>query len=85
MSLAVAAASMAPLGFGFTGGGFLLTYFLGVIQALLESGALVPGVTPVAGGSAGALAAVTACSGESGCVVWWWRRRLLRLLQSART
>jgi predicted acylesterase/phospholipase RssA len=63
LAVAAAAAAAAPLGFGFTGGGFLLTYFFGVIQALQESGALTA-TTPVAGGSAGALAALVACSGE---------------------
>lgn len=49
------------LGFGFSAGGLLFSYFCGVAFSLRESGAIVPGVTPLAGASAGSL--IAACVG----------------------
>lgn len=49
------------LGFGFSAGGLLFPYYVGVAYSLKESGALVPGVTPLAGASAGSL--IAACVG----------------------
>ena len=46
---------------GFSAGGLLFPYYVGVAYSLKESGALVPGVTPLAGASAGSL--IAACVG----------------------
>ncbi|KAF5828033.1 acyl transferase/acyl hydrolase/lysophospholipase [Dunaliella salina] len=44
--------------FSFSGGGFLMPYFLGVVEVLKNLGIIKPGVTQVAGSSAGSLVAV---------------------------
>ena len=49
------------LGIGFSAGGLLFPYYVGVAYALKDAGALVPGVTPLAGASAGSL--IAACVG----------------------
>ena len=49
------------LGLGFSAGGLLFPYYVGVAYSLKDSGALVPGVTPLAGASAGSL--IAACVG----------------------
>lgn len=49
------------LGIGFSAGGLLFPYYVGVAYGLKEAGALVPGVTPLAGASAGSL--IAACVG----------------------
>mmetsp|Transcript_32555 Transcript_32555/g.71865 ORF Transcript_32555/g.71865 Transcript_32555/m.71865 type:complete len:359 (+) Transcript_32555:60-1136(+) len=48
------------IGFSFSGGGFLLPYYVGTLSALKQLGLLQPGKTHVAGSSAGSLAAVIA-------------------------
>jgi predicted acylesterase/phospholipase RssA len=54
--------SLLP-GLGFSGSGFLLFYFFGVLASLLDSG-IVTHLTPMAGSSGGAIAAVSAgCAG----------------------
>lgn len=58
-----AAAAIPNYGFAFGGGGWLTAWYLGVLHALLASGAFKPGVTPVTGVSTGAQAAVVGCSG----------------------
>ncbi|GFH08189.1 patatin [Haematococcus lacustris] len=54
---AVAAWKAGRLGLTFSGGGFLLSYHLGVLEALQGIGVIQPGLTPVAGASSGSLAA----------------------------
>ncbi|GFH28674.1 patatin, partial [Haematococcus lacustris] len=54
---AVAAWKAGCLGLTFSGGGFLLSYHLGVLEALQGIGVIQPGLTPVAGASSGSLAA----------------------------
>ncbi|KAL6760294.1 hypothetical protein V8C86DRAFT_1129211 [Haematococcus lacustris] len=54
---AVAAWKAGRLGLTFSGGGFLLSYHLGVLEALQGVGVIQPGLTPVAGASSGSLAA----------------------------
>ena len=51
----------AVVGLGFSAGGLLFPYYVGVAYSLKDSGALVPGVTPLAGASAGSL--IAACVG----------------------
>jgi hypothetical protein len=53
------------LGFGFSAGGLLFPYFVGVASALKDLGVLVPGSTPLAGSSAGAIIAACVSSGMS--------------------
>lgn len=50
------------LGFSFSGGGFLLPYFVGVVKALQSLGLMGPS-TQVAGSSAGSLIAASITSG----------------------
>ena len=50
------------LGFSFSGGGFLLPYFVGVVKALQSLGLMGP-TTQVAGSSAGSLIAASVSSG----------------------
>ena len=50
------------LGFGFSGGGFLFPYFIGVADALVTFGVIGP-TTPVAGASAGSLIAAAVAAG----------------------
>ena len=57
-----AAASPTTLGFAAAGGGFLLPYHLGVMDALEEQAFLTPS-TPLAGASAGAIAVAAAACG----------------------
>jgi predicted acylesterase/phospholipase RssA len=45
---------------GFSGGGFLLPYHLGVYQSLAAMG-IVSSATPMAGSSAGSLVGAAAC------------------------
>jgi hypothetical protein len=44
-----------PLGFSFSGGGFLIPYHVGALKALLKLGLVRPGVTHVGGSSAGSI------------------------------
>ncbi|KAI8471892.1 MAG: hypothetical protein J3K34DRAFT_416031 [Monoraphidium minutum] len=53
----------APIGFAFGGGGWLTTWYFGVLQGLIASGAFQPGVTPISGVSTGAQTAALGCSG----------------------
>lgn len=50
----------------FEGSALLITYYSGVVQALLEKGVIVPGVTPLSGLSGGAFTAVFTTLGLSG-------------------
>ncbi|KAG5177517.1 hypothetical protein JKP88DRAFT_196512 [Tribonema minus] len=52
----------APVGFSFTPGGLLFPYQIGIAKALVEAG-LLKDSTPLVGGSAGSLTAVTVASG----------------------
>ncbi|KAI8475986.1 MAG: hypothetical protein J3K34DRAFT_4301 [Monoraphidium minutum] len=60
VTAALAAAQAGSIGIGFSGGGFLLPFFLGVIDMLYNELQIMRPSDPVAGGSAGALAAVAA-------------------------
>ncbi|GAX84111.1 hypothetical protein CEUSTIGMA_g11534.t1 [Chlamydomonas eustigma] len=51
------------LGFSFSGGGFMLPYYLGCLKSLQALDLLIPGETHVGGCSAGSLAAVVATCG----------------------
>jgi hypothetical protein len=53
------------LGFGFSAGGLLFPYYIGVIMTLRDELGLLTADTPVAGASAGSLIAATAKSGIS--------------------
>jgi predicted acylesterase/phospholipase RssA len=75
--LAVAAASAAnvaaiqalqagSLGFGLSGGGFVVYYLVGVVDALIALGIIIPGQSKIAGASAGALASTAVCAGLNG-------------------
>lgn len=57
--------STGTLGFGFSAGGLLYAYYVGVIVALRDELGLLNANTPVAGASAGALIAATSKSGLS--------------------
>lgn len=57
ITAAVAAAHGGTLGIGFSGAGFLIPFFLGVMDVLSRQGILKPEM-PVAGASAGALVAM---------------------------
>ena len=63
---AIKALQAGTLGFGLSGGGFLVYYLVGVVDALLRLGIIVPGQSKIAGASAGALASTAVCSGLNG-------------------
>lgn len=54
---AVIAYRNGRLGFGFSAGGLLFPYFVGVVSSLASAGIVTPSVTPLAGASAGSLIA----------------------------
>lgn len=65
-----AALRNGSIGFSFSGGGFLLPYYVGSIRTLAHLGLLRPGVTHVGGSSAGALAAaIVSCGIETVAVL----------------
>lgn len=72
----VEALRRGSIGFSFSGGGFLLPYFLGVIRFLLRIGMAKPGQTHVGGSSAGSLAAAVLSCGLSTDVVMAGVRRM---------
>ena len=58
------------VGFSLSPGGLLLPFHLGALECLTHQGQLVPGQTPVAGSSAGAIAAMThGCGISPKCVL----------------
>lgn len=63
-SMILSAAKANSLGFSFSGGGFLLPYFVGVVKVLQSLG-LITDQTHVAGSSAGSLVAASIASGIS--------------------
>jgi hypothetical protein len=59
---AVQAFNEGTIGFGLSGGGFVIFYLVGVVEALVKLGIIVPGESKTAGASAGALTTVAMCS-----------------------
>ena len=59
---AVEAFNAGTIGFGLSGGGFVIFYLVGVVDALVKLGIIAPGETKTAGASAGALTTVAMCS-----------------------
>lgn len=55
------------LGFSFSGGGYLILYYVGIFKALEQLGIIQPGqaAPPVAGASSGALTTAAICSGQT--------------------
>ncbi|KAF8065656.1 KIN4A [Scenedesmus sp. PABB004] len=60
---AAAGSAAGTLGVGFSGSGFLILYFTGVVASLQAAGALSASSTHVAGSSGGALTAAAVCAG----------------------
>lgn len=59
----VEAFNSGKLAYGFSGGGFLLPYYCGMLPTLQGMGLVKPGVTHVAGSSAGSLVAAAVSAG----------------------